>query len=88
MAGQETAALLTAQPEILIPQQGVLEPAIIESRPVAEKQPGTPQPQQRTCGVVIQNLTVSLPDVRDSESFVSALQQLVAEFDGHCPEGA
>jgi TP901 family phage tail tape measure protein len=88
MAGQETAALLTAQPEILIPQQGVLEPAIIESRPVAEKQPGTPQPQQRTGGVVIQNLTVSLPDVRDSESFVSALQQLVAEFDGHCPEGA
>lgn len=38
--------------------------------------------------VVIQNLTITMPDVRDADGFVAALQQLVAQHDGSGGTGA
>ena len=46
------------------------------------------KPERASGNVVIQNLTVTLPDVSNAQDFVSALQQLVAEFDGQTPQGA
>ncbi|WP_160717681.1 phage tail tape measure protein [Halodesulfovibrio sp. MK-HDV] len=70
--------------EVVVPVQQP-EP----DRPKRAKEQQLPRPQEHSPGgVVIQNLTVSLPDVSNAQDFVSALQQLVSEFDGQAPQGA
>lgn len=94
---QTTCRILAEQPSVpdivapVIGEVAAPSPQVIGSgttQAVTAKSHPQNKQERSSGGVVIQNLTVSLPDVRDSESFVSALQQLVAEFDGHCPEGA
>lgn len=77
LAGVAVAANVTGMPPEFTPTQSPADPV-----PVSASAPGRASVGKSGNRVVIQNLTITLPGVKDAEGFVEALQQLVAHHDG------
>ena len=81
--------IAAAAPKLKNTAEGALEDAA-NALTSDERQPGKKQTGKRSSsgGTTIHIGSITLPGVESASSFVSELQQLVAEFDGMEPEGA